>query len=78
MDLNLLILDGYGLFVWPAFMFTFIACFILFFKTKKEFKKYEIMFLNENKQLKIEEIQISREIEKLPVRRKYSTYCSSI
>ena len=28
-------LNGYGQFVWPAFIFTFISCFSLYFKTKK-------------------------------------------
>ena len=45
MNLNLLILDGYGLYVWPAYIFTFIICFILYLKTKKELKKQEKMFL---------------------------------
>ena len=50
MNLNLLILDGYGLYVWPAYIFTFIICFILYLKTKKELKKQEKLFLNEFKQ----------------------------
>ena len=46
MNLELFILGGYGYFVWPAFIFTFLSCFALYLKTNKEFKKQEIMFLN--------------------------------
>ena len=56
MDLKFLILGGYGQFVWPAFIFTFVSCFILFVKTKKEFQKQEKIFLQEYGQLKIKKI----------------------
>ena len=39
MKMELLILNQYGQFVWAAFLFTFLSCFLLYFKTKKEFKK---------------------------------------
>ena len=44
------ILDGYGQFVWPAFIFTFVSCFFLYLKTKKELKKQQKIFLNKFKQ----------------------------
>ena len=50
---DLFILNGYGQFVWPAFMFTFLSCYVLYIKTLKEFKKQEKLFLNEFKQIKI-------------------------
>ena len=56
MDLEFLILGGYGQFVWPAFIFTFVSCLILFVKTKKEFQKQEKIFLQEYGQLKIKKI----------------------
>ena len=56
MDLKILILGGYGQFVWPAFIFTFVSCFILFVKTKKEFQKQEKIFLQEYGQLEIKKI----------------------
>ena len=37
--------DGYGYFVWPAFVFAFISCFYLFIKTRKELIKLEKEFL---------------------------------
>ena len=36
MVLEYFILGGYGLFVWPAFIFTFISCFYLYLKSIKE------------------------------------------
>ena len=50
MNLELLILGGYGQFVWPAFIFTFVICFTLYLKTKKEFKKQEKIFSIEFKE----------------------------
>ena len=58
MNLELLILGGYGQFVWPAFIFTFVICFTLYLKTKKEFKKQEKIYsieFKETEALKIEE-----------------------
>ena len=57
MDLKFLILGGYGQFVWPAFIFTFVSCFILFVKTKKEFQKQEEIFLQEYGQSKIQKVK---------------------
>jgi heme exporter protein D len=60
MDIEILILDGYGKFVWTAFIFTFAICFFLYLKTFKEFKKQEKIFLNEFKELKSIKIQSLR------------------
>jgi len=49
--MELFILDGYGQFVWPAFIFTFVTCASLYLKTKKELQKQEKIFLEEFKQL---------------------------
>ena len=50
MDLEFFILGGYGQFVWPAFIFTFVSCLILYIKTKKELQKQEKIFLREYKE----------------------------
>ena len=48
MVIKLLILGGYGQFVWPSFIFTFGSCLILYVKTKTEqLRKQEKMFLDE-------------------------------
>ena len=65
MNLELLILGGYGQFVWPAFIFTFVSCFSLYVKTKKEFQKQEKMFLKEFKQIQTEKIETAEEKEAL-------------
>ena len=65
MNLEFLILGGYGQFVWPAFIFTFVCCFVLYIKTKKEFKKQEKMFLNEFKQMQAVKIEAVNEKEAL-------------
>ena len=57
MVLELLILGGYGQFVWPSFVFTFVSCLILYVKTKKELQKQEKMFLNEYKEAHISRIK---------------------
>jgi len=61
MDLEFLILGGYGQFVWPAFIFTFVSCLILYKKTKKELQKQEKMFLREYKQPDVLEINVVKE-----------------
>jgi len=57
MVLELLILGGYGQFVWPSFVFTFVSCLILYVKTKKELRKQEKMFLDEYKEAHISRIK---------------------
>ena len=47
MNLNFLLLGEYSLFVWPAFIFTLLTFFLLFFKTYKNFKKQQEIYLNE-------------------------------
>ena len=63
MNLEILILGGYGQFVWPAFIFTFVSCFFLYIKTKKEFQKQEKIFLKEFKQMQTEKIETVKEKE---------------
>ena len=65
MNLELLILGGYGQFVWPAFIFTFVSCFTLYIKIKKEFNKQEKMFLKEFKQMPTEKIETAKKKEAL-------------
>ena len=63
MDINQLILNGHGQFVWPAFIFTFLCCFFLYSKTMKEFKKQEKIFLNEFKELKTVKEKVAKNKE---------------
>ena len=63
MVIKLLILGGYGQFVWPAFIFTFVSCLYLYFKTRTELKKQEKMFLNKFKQLHTVKIEAAKRKE---------------
>ena len=45
-------LNGYGQYVWPAFFFTILSCYLLYIQTIKELKRQEELFLNEFKQSK--------------------------
>ena len=65
MNLNFLILGGYGQFVWPAFIFTFVSCFSLYIKTKREFQKQEKFFLKEFEQIQTAKIVTVKEKEAL-------------
>ena len=60
MHLELLILGGYGQFVWPAFIFTFVSCIVLYKMTKKELQKQEKMFLNEYEELHTVQIKSAK------------------
>ena len=68
MNLEIFILNGYGQFVWPAFLFTFLSCFFLFLKTKAEFRKQEKIFLNMFEQPKVIKIQTAKQKEVIPKR----------
>ena len=65
MNLELLVLGGYGQFVWPAFIFTFASFFLLYLTTKKELKRQEKMFLIEFKQMPITKIEVAKQKELL-------------
>ena len=61
MNIEFLVLGGYGQFVWPAFIFTFVSCFLLYIKTKKELKRQEKMFSIEFKQIPIAKIEVAKQ-----------------
>ena len=65
MNMELFILNGYGQFVWPAFIFSIVSCFFLYLKTKKEFQKQEKIYLKEFKQLQTKEIEVDKKKEVL-------------
>ena len=50
-------MDGYGIYVWSAFLFTFIFCLGLYIKTKKTLKKLEKDFVKEAKNLPEEQFE---------------------
>jgi len=66
MYFEVFILNGYGYFVWPAFIFTFASCFFLFARTNKEFRKLEKIYLKEFNQSQKIEIVAAKEKKPLP------------
>ena len=68
MNINIFLMSGYGLYVWSAFIFTFLICLYLFLKTKKSLNKLEKDYKEEVKKLSIEKVEtlntrkISKEI----------------
>ena len=65
MNLELFIMGGYVHFVWPAFMFTLISCFVFYLKTNKAFKKEEKIFLRDFKQIQEIKIKTAKKQEAL-------------
>ena len=61
MYIELLTLGGYGQFVWPAYIFTFVCCFSLYLKTKRELVKQEKLFLKENRQVTTTKIRATKQ-----------------
>ena len=64
-NIELLVLGGYGQFVWPAFIFTFASFFLLYLATKKELKRQEKMFLIEFKQIPVRKTEVAKQKELL-------------
>ena len=65
MNIEFLVLGGYGSFVWSAFIFAFASCFLLYLKTKKEFKRQEKIFLIEFGQIPVRKTEVSKQKELL-------------
>ena len=55
MIIDLIFMNGYGLFVWSSFIITFLVCGIFYYKTRKSLKKYEKEFAKEIEALSIEQ-----------------------
>jgi len=50
-------MNGYGLYVWTAFTFSFVSCLYLYLKTRIEFKKYQKIYLSEFVSTEVEKIK---------------------
>jgi len=56
MNLSIFIMDGFGIYVWSSFIFTFIICIFLFIKTHKTLRKLEKEFVKELETLSKEQL----------------------
>ena len=50
-------MNGYGVYVWSSFLFTFLVCLFLFLRTKKTLKKFEKDFIKEAQNLSDEQLE---------------------
>ena len=57
MNFEFLIMNGFGVYVWSAFAFTFIVCLFLYIRTRKTLKKLEKDFIKEANNLSEEQFE---------------------
>ena len=60
MNLDFFILGGYGQFVWPAFIFSFVSCAFLLIKAKDELRKQEKIYLDKYGKFNMAKIKITK------------------
>jgi len=58
---EIIILGGYGQFVWPAYAFSFVSCVFLLLKVKKELKKQEKIYLQKYGKPEVAKIKTSEQ-----------------
>ncbi len=57
MNFEFFIMNGFGIYVWSAFAFTFIVCLFLYIRTRKTLKKLEKDFIKEANNLSEEQLE---------------------
>ena len=57
MSFGIFLMDGYGVYVWSSFVFTFLVCLFLYIRTKKTLKKLEKDFIKEAQNLPEEQFE---------------------
>ena len=57
MNFEIFIMNGFGIYVWSAFAFTFIVCLFLYVRTRKTLKKLEKDFIKEANNLSEEQFE---------------------
>ena len=62
---DLILMNGYGVFVWSSFIITFIACGFFYYKTRKTLKKYEKEFAKEINELSAKQKKVVLENSKI-------------
>ena len=74
---NLLLMNGYGVFVWSSFALTFVVCAIVYYRTRKTLKKYEKEFAKEIEELSVEKEKVVLEKSKV-ASKVFSSYNKTI
>ena len=57
MNFEFFIMNGFGIYVWSAFAFTFIVCLFLYIRTRKTLEKLEKDFIKEANNLSEEQFE---------------------
>tara|TARA_B100000029_G_scaffold56483_1_gene51129 strand:- start:1172 stop:1399 length:228 start_codon:yes stop_codon:yes gene_type:complete len=57
MNLDVFLMNGYGIYVWSSFLLTFLVCLFLFLKTRKTLKKLEQDFVKETQALSQQQLE---------------------
>ena len=57
MSFEIFLMNGYGVYVWSSFGFTFLVCLFLLYKNKKTLKKLEKDFIKEAQNLSEEQLK---------------------
>ncbi len=57
MNFEIFIMNGFGIYVWSAFVFTFLVCLFLYVRTRKTLKKLEKNFIKEANNLSEEQFE---------------------
>ena len=57
MNFEIFIMNGFGIYVWSSFAFTFIVCLFLYVRTRKTLKKLEKNFIKEANNLSEEQFE---------------------
>tara|TARA_B100001248_G_scaffold260167_1_gene247694 strand:+ start:773 stop:1006 length:234 start_codon:yes stop_codon:yes gene_type:complete len=65
---KIILMNGYGVFVWSSFLITFLACGFVYYKTRKTLKKYEKEFAKEIQELSTEKRKTVLENSKIASR----------
>ena len=63
MYVEFLMMNGYGQFVWPAFIFFLASCFYLYVKTRSELKQQERTYFLEFREAQAKKIEFIKRKE---------------
>ena len=74
---NLILMNGYGFYVWSSFAITIFACLTVYYKTRKTLKKYEKEFAKEIEELSVDQKNIVLEKSKV-ASKVFSSYNKTI
>ena len=57
MNFEIFVMNGFGIYVWSSFAFTFLVCLFLYLRTRKTLRKLEKDFIKEAHNLSQEQFK---------------------